>query len=157
MKSALFCNRFQCTFRPMTFLPTLHLILVCVWAGLVLAETVIELSGRKDEDLLRAARLHFQIDVFAEIPVVLGVLMTGLLLTMRMWPPSNILWIKIGLGFAAIAVNLYCAVLVIARYRKRSDPESLRRLSRNILQTWLGIPLGLAAFYLGFRGMGLLA
>lgn len=140
----------------MTFLPTLHLILVCVWAGLVLAETFIELGGRKDEDLLRTARLHFQIDVFAEIPAVLGVLMTGLLLTMKMWPPSHTLWVKTGLGLAAIVINLYCVVLVIARYRKRSNPESLRRLSHDILRTWLGIPLGLAAFYLGLKIAGIL-
>lgn len=135
-------------------LVTWHVILVCIWLGLVLAETVIEFSVRKDDDLRKAAQLHYRIDCLLEVPVVLSVLATGIALMVPFWPLSRLLWIKIGCGLVAIAVNLYCAVLVALRYRRRDDAKELQRLSRDILRTWLGVPFGLAAFYLGLRLMG---
>ncbi len=138
----------------MSPLVALHVILVCIWLGLVLAETIIEFSGHQDDDLLKAAQLHYRIDCFLEIPIVLAVLLTGIVLSIQFWPLSRLLGIKIGCAMVAIAVNLYCAVLVILRYRRRDDPKELQRLSRDILKTWLGVPFGLAAFYLGLRLMG---
>jgi hypothetical protein len=135
----------------MRILPFLHLILVSVWLGLVLVESLIEFNGEKDENYLAAARLHYRVDLFFEIPIVLAVLVTGILLWHQVGGLSKILLIKIILGLSAIAINFYCAALVVIRYRRAKDPIALRGLTRRVRQTWIGVPFGLGALYMGLR------
>lgn len=133
----------------MPFLKTLHLIFICVWLGFVLIETVIEFMGKEDPHHRIAALLHYRIDLFLEIPTVTAVLATGVLLSLRSWPLSSLLIFKIALGLVAIAINYYCAALVVRRHRRSKDPASLDSFTRRIRRTWLGIPFGLGALYLG--------
>ena len=140
----------------MTFLPTLHFIFICVWLGVVLVETVLEFSGRAELDLRKAAELHFWIDLMIEFPIVSGVLITGIILTVMAGSLSQLMWIKIAMGLVAIASNIYCGALVMIRYRRRSDPAALLSLTRRICQCWVGVPFGLTAFYLGMKLAGIL-
>jgi hypothetical protein len=135
----------------MRILPTLHLILVSVWLGLVLVESLIEFNGEDDENYLTAARLHYRVDLFLEIPTVFAVLITGILLLIQVDVLTKVLLLKIILGLVAIGINFYCAGLVILRYRRSQDPLSLRRLTKQVRRTWVGVPFGLGAVYLGLR------
>lgn len=134
----------------MDFLKIIHLMLIFTWLGLILAETIIELKGSNKLHALQTSKLHFWIDLCFEIPIVLAVLITGILLLQRVEIFSTILLMKIILGLIAILINLYCALLVVIRYTKINYLDSLDYWSRKIRFTWLGIPLGLVSFYLGF-------
>jgi hypothetical protein len=126
----------------------LHVILLSVWGGLVLCETVLELAWRDRQALV--AEAHFLIDLFVEIPVVLGVLATGAVLLARAWPPAPLLLVKVACALIAIAANLICAVLVMHRYRVRHDDAAAIRWGRWVRATGLGGPFALAALILGF-------
>lgn len=133
----------------MNLLKTIHLMLIFTWLGLIFAETIIELKGSKKLHALQTSKLHFWIDLCFEIPVVLAVLITGIFLIQKSDFFSTVLLLKIILGLLAILINLYCAILVVIRYTKINYLDSLEHWSRKIRFTWLGVPLGLGAFYLG--------
>jgi hypothetical protein len=130
-----------------TNLDAVHLVLVSMWGGVLLTEIIVEALGV--QDALLAARLHFWIDVFAELPIVLGVLVTGALLTARIWPPTGIHLVKVGTALAAVGLNLYCGVFVILHYRHRHDPDARCRYRAHVLASSLGFPFGAAAAYIG--------
>ena len=133
----------------MEALPITHIMLVAVWLGFVLVETILEVFGPRWAGHTAVARLHFWIDMSLEGPVVLGVLVTGVMLLPRMMPLSGIFQVKIIAGLAAIAVNIYCLILVVQRYLYREDAAMVAILSRRILWCWLGVPFGLAALVVG--------
>src|SRR5687768_13486582 len=128
-----------------------HLLLIFVWGGVILAETVVEALGRDPAAQPFAARAHFWIDVVIELPIVAGVLATGVLLAAAAWPLSTVQWVKVGAAAVAIGANLYCAALVAMRYRRRADGAALGRISGHIRLTWTAVPVGLVALYLGLR------
>lgn len=131
----------------MDWLRLVHLILLCGWAGVVLAETVIEvvLAGEA------AAATHYWIDVLIELPLIAGVLASGAGLAVRVWPLSTLHLIKIGTALFALSLNLYCAAMVIKRYRRRNDQAALGRLQRRVRLSILGLPFGAVSAYIGLR------
>lgn len=132
-----------------------HLFLLGAWLGLVLAEGVLEFLGRAgDREAAMTARAHVWIDRLFELPILLGVLATGAVLTART-PMTAALALKIVLGLAAIGVNLWCALVVIRRERLSSaSPEALAASRRVELAFKLGTPPALAALYMGLRLTG---
>ncbi len=131
-----------------------HLILLGAWGGVVLAETVIEFVGSTEEDLRQAARLHYWIDLCVELPLLAGILATGVWLTVAVWPLTVLHWVKIVAALLAIGTNLWCAVLVVQRHRAAGDVAALRVASQRIRKAWLGVPFGLAALVIGFWAFG---
>jgi hypothetical protein len=117
-----------------------HLILVAGWGSLVAAETVVEIVGRGDA----AARIHYWLDLTLEIPILIGVLATGAILTWRAWPPSTLHGVKIGCALFAIAVNLYCVAMVILRFRTGEA-----RYDARVRWSGAAAPFGLVAAYIG--------
>ncbi len=126
-----------------------HMLLLAFWGGLVAAETVVEIALRSDADQRLAACLHYWMDLLLEMPTLVGILATGTILLARVWPPSTLLTIKVGCGLGAIGLNLLCAILVILRYRQRDNAPELTRLGGLVRMTWVGLPLGLVALYIG--------
>jgi hypothetical protein len=126
-----------------------HLILISAWAGLVLAEVVMEAVCRTEAGLRQAAEIHFWLDVLLEVPLIAGVLATGAVLTLRAWPVSTIHWVKIGAALIAIGWNLYCVVVVARRRRSVDDVAALRRYRARVFLSLAGVPFGLVALYLG--------
>ena len=59
-----------------------HLCFVAAFLGLYACETVAEGSNLKDELHPIAIRLHYLLDIFVEIPLVLGILVSGVVLTL---------------------------------------------------------------------------
>jgi hypothetical protein len=128
----------------------LHLIVLCLWLGVVLSEGVLELSARDDAGRLHVARAHYRIDLWLELPLLGLVLASGALLVLSLWPLSALHWVKIAAGLVAVGVNLYCAAIVIRRFRRLDDAAALAADSRRIRWSALGVPFGVLAAAIGF-------
>jgi hypothetical protein len=126
-----------------------HLILLSLWAGIVMAELVVELVGWQGHEA-GAAAMHYWIDLLLELPVLGAILTTGALLAWRAWPLSRLHWLKIGAGLVAIGANLYCVILVVRR-RRQTDTAAIRAYRRPIQLSLAGVPFALMAAYLGLR------
>ena len=131
-----------------------HLVLLGVWAGVVAAEAVLELYPRRRPELhSHTVRFHYWIDLLVELPVILGVALSGMVLLLHAWPPT--LWhvVKVCCGCGAVLTNLVCIALVIKRHRmlRRGEPDTaLWSVSRRItLSATAGIPLALVAAAIG--------
>jgi hypothetical protein len=132
----------------MSGLHVAHLFVLGLWGGLVLAELVIEVGARTADELRTAAELHYRLDLLLEVPLLLSILATGGALVART-PLDRLLIVKIVAALVAIALNLFCVGLVVARRRAADDPARLERLSRAVRWTAVGVPFGLAALVLG--------
>ncbi len=137
----------------MGVLETTHVLLLGIWLGLVLVESLLEFAGPRLTSYEDIARLHFWIDICLEAPLVVGVLLTGVLLLPQMGPVPPVFQIKIIAGLVAIASNLYCFSLVLARYRRRNHPEALKVYTTRILWCWVGFPFGITALGIGLARM----
>jgi hypothetical protein len=59
-----------------------HLCLVAAFLALYACEVVVEASHQRDELHPIAIRIHYLLDVFVEIPLVSGILVSGVVLTL---------------------------------------------------------------------------
>ncbi len=122
-----------------------------MWAGVAIVETVLELGANDEARRRAAAVLHYRIDLLVEIPLLFAILATGWVLTARLPSLTALhLW-KLGCGLTAIGLNLFAAVVVILRYRRREDPRALARYGALLRSGGLAVPFAVAAFYLGIR------
>jgi len=132
-----------------------HLMVLGMWLGIVITEALFEFSGSDAESLRAAARFHYTVDMFGELPILFLVLITGTLLAVRAWPLSPLLVTKIAASLVAVAANLVCAVWVVQR-RRIEDVDALLGFRRRIWSTAaVGVVFGTIALYLGlayFRG-----
>ncbi|MBX3472731.1 MAG: hypothetical protein KF878_38250 [Planctomycetes bacterium] len=128
-----------------------HVVLLAVWAGVVLAEVVLELAARRDPTLERGvARLHARIDVLVEAPLLAAVVLTGAVLLARAPVIDGWLWAKALCGLGAVAANAACVVAVLRRQRAADDAREAARWTRWVLLSPApGVPLALLALYLG--------
>jgi len=97
-------------------LAMLHLVMLSMWGGVVATEAVIEIYPFRQRELHPATiRFHYWIDLLVELPLVLAVIATGVALFLLTDPLTPLHLVKIGLGGAAVAVNLVCIVVVVRR------------------------------------------
>src|SRR3990170_4694466 len=107
-------------------LRTVHLLLVGVWFGIVGAEAVIELLPDRHPTLRSAAdTFHYFIDLFVELPLLLGVTATGLVLLDGRGIDTR-LALKLGGAALALAANFACVAIVIARHRGKRELAARR-------------------------------
>ena len=126
-----------------------HLMVLSVWLGVVVTEALFEFSGSDAESLRAAARFHYTVDKYGELPILLGVVVTGLILTARAWPLTSLHWLKIVASLVAVGSNLLCAVWVMQR-RRVQDADLLLGFRRRIWGTAaVGVVFGTVALYLG--------
>ena len=64
------------------FVSVVHLCLVAAFLGLYACEVVVEVSHQRDELHPTAIRIHYLLDVFVEIPLVSGILVSGVVLAL---------------------------------------------------------------------------
>src|SRR5579871_3627034 len=108
-----------------------HLLLVGMWFGCVAVELLLENAPGKIP-ALRAwvPLLHFKIDKFVEIPIVVSVLITGFLLVdpRRL---SGIYLVKVTCGLGAALANLICFLPITKRMiaAEKSDSAGIKRHS----------------------------
>lgn len=137
-------------------LAMVHLATLSLWGGVVATEAVIEVSPFRRRELHAATiRFHYWIDLLVELPLVLAVIATGVVLFFLTDPLTPMHFVKIGLGGAAVAVNLFCIVVVVKRGRRlvdNADEEGLWRASRTVLACFVaGLLCAAGAAVLGFR------
>lgn len=126
-----------------------------VWLGIVVTEALFEFSGSDPDSLRAAARFHYTVDMFGELPVLAAVVMTGVLLVVQAGPLTPLHYVKITASLVAIGSNLVCAVWVVQR-RSVEDVAALLEYRRKIWGTAaVGVIFGTAALVIGlvyFRG-----
>jgi hypothetical protein len=133
-----------------------HLVVLALWGGVVATEAVIEIVPFRRREMHGATiRFHYWIDLLVELPLVVAVIATGTVLFFSLDPMTPIHFVKVGLGGAAIAVNLFCIVVVVKRGRRlerEADNGSLWRASRTVLMCFAaGLLCAAGAAVLGFR------
>ena len=137
-------------------LAMVHLIMLSLWGGVVATEAVIEVYPFREQSLHPATiRFHYWIDLLVELPLVLAVITTGVALFFLTDPLTPLHYLKVGFGGAAVAVNLFCIVVVVKRGRRLTgniDEEGLWRASRTVLACFVaGLLCAAGAAILGFR------
>lgn len=142
----------------MKTLLVVHLLLVGIWLGCVLTEALFEraLLGKGRAHELILVGLHKRVDLLVELPALLGVLATGIVLLFSAGA-SPILQTKIAFGLLAILANLYCVWLVFRRARAatRGDWSQFEVLD-HLQHKWGAVVLVgiLVALGLGVRLLG---
>jgi len=136
-----------------------HFLVLGTWLGVVLAELVFEAVGSRSETYRRsAAAFHGAVDRYVEIPLLVGVLVTGLALMDGSIVFDGPMKAKLACGVGAVAINGACAFAVFQRERESAEgaPEArLRELTRWIwISAAVGLPLGVVALFLGGGRVG---
>ena len=108
-----------------------HLIALGVWLGVVITEVLFEFAGSDPDSLRAAARFHYNVDKYGELPILVGVLVTGTLLTARAWPLTPLHVIKIATSLVAVGSALICVRWVFRR-RRIEDVNVLLAFRRRI-------------------------
>jgi len=108
-----------------------HLIVLGVWLGIVVTEVLFEFAGSDADSLRAAARFHYNVDMYGELPILAAVLVTGAILTVRAWPLTPLHFVKIGLSLIAVALAIVCTLWVFRR-RGIEDVNTLLGFRRRI-------------------------
>jgi len=126
-----------------------HLIVLGMWLGVVITEVLFEFAASDPDSLRAAARFHYQVDKFGELPILFAVLVTGTILAVRAWPLTPLHFIKIAASLVAVASNLICTLWVFQR-RRIEDVKVLLGLRRRIWSlAAVGVVSATPALYLG--------
>jgi hypothetical protein len=102
-----------------------------VWLGIVITEVLFEFAASDAESLRAAARFHYNVAKFGELPILFAVLVTGTILTVRAWPWTPLHVIKIAASLIAVGSALVC-VLWVFRRRQIEDVNMLLGFRRRI-------------------------
>ena len=137
----------------------MHLIFLGFWGGLVLVEMILEFSLKKDlvqKHLM--AQLHYRIDLYAEVPILIAVLVSGMLLLNFDRFSSSIYTAKVITGLCPVVINILCVIPVVCRKRAsdRGDIASMQFHTKMIfLAFFTGFATALVALSLGMRMLGI--
>ena len=108
-----------------------HLILLGMWLDLVITEVLFEFAASDAESLRAAARFHYKVDKYGELPILVAVLVTGTILAVRAWPWTPLHFIKIAASLIAVGCALICVLWVFQR-RQIEDVNVLLGFRRRI-------------------------
>jgi hypothetical protein len=126
-----------------------HLVVLGMWLGVVITEALFEFAASDAESLRAAARFHYNVDKFGELPILFAVLVTGTILAVRAWPLTALHFIKIAASLVAVGCNLICTLWVFQR-RRIEDVNSLLGFRRRIWSlAAVGVAFATPALYIG--------
>ncbi len=108
-----------------------HLGALGIWLGVVITEVLFEFAGSDADSLRAAARFHYNVDKFGELPILFAVLVTGTILAVRAWPLTPLHFIKIAASLIALGCAFVCTLWVFAR-KRIEDVDVLLGLRRRI-------------------------
>jgi hypothetical protein len=132
-----------------------HVIVLGMWLGVVITEVLFEFTASDAQSLRAAARFHYNVDKYAELPILVAVLVTGTILTVQARPLSPLHVVKIAASLVAVGLALVCVLWVFQR-RRIEDEHVLLRLRRRIWSlAAVATVFATPALYLGlvyFRG-----
>jgi len=92
-----------------------HLVVLGMWLGVVITEVLFEFAASDTESLRAAARFHYKVDKYGELPILIAVLVTGTMLAVRAWPLTPLHLIKIAASLIAVGSALICVLWVFER------------------------------------------
>ena len=126
-----------------------HLVALGIWLGVVITEVLFEFAGSDADSLRAAARFHYNVDKFGELPILFAVLITGAILAVRAWPLTPLHFIKIATSLIAVGCALICTLWVFQR-RRVEDVSALLGFRRRIWSLAAGgAVFATPALYLG--------
>ena len=108
-----------------------HLVALGMWLGVVITEVLFEFAGSDPDSLRAAARFHYNVDKFGELPILVAVLVTGAALAVQAWPLTPLHIIKIAASLIAVGASLLCVLWVFQRRHVR-DVNALLGFRRRI-------------------------
>ena len=108
-----------------------HAITLGMWLGVVITEVLFEFAASDAESLRAAARFHYTVDKYGELPILVAVLVTGTMLSARASPLTPLHIIKIATSLAAVGTALICVLWVFQR-RRIEDVNALLGFRRRI-------------------------
>lgn len=108
-----------------------HVIVLGMWLGVVITEVLFEFAGSDADSLHAAARFHYAVDKYGELPILVAVLVTGTILAIRAWPLTPLHVIKIATSLVAVGCALVCVLWVFQR-RRIEDVDVLLGFRRRI-------------------------
>ena len=108
-----------------------HLVVLGMWLGVVITEVLFEFAASDADSLRAAARFHYNVDKYGELPILGAVLVTGAMLAVRAWPLTPLHFIKIGTSLVAMSSSLICVRWVFQR-RRIQDVYMLLEFRRRI-------------------------
>jgi hypothetical protein len=108
-----------------------HLVVLGMWLGVVITEVLFEFAGSDPDSLRAAARFHYIVDKFGELPILVGVVVTGTILAVGAWPLTPLHVIKIAASLVAVGSALICTLWVFQR-RHIEDVNVLLGFRRRI-------------------------
>jgi hypothetical protein len=103
-----------------------HLIALGMWLGVVITEALFEFAASDPQSLRAAARFHYNVDKYGELPILVAVLVSGTILAVRAWPLTPLHLIKIAASLVAVGTALICVLWVFQR-RRIEDVDVLLR------------------------------
>ena len=80
---------------------------------------------------MRLREFHYKVDKYGELPILVAVLATGTILSVRVWPWTPLHFIKIAASLAAVRSALLCVLWVIQR-RQIDDVSVLLGFRRRL-------------------------
>ena len=126
-----------------------HLVALAMWLGVVITEVLFEFAASDADSLRAAARFHYKVDKFGELPILIGVLATGTILAVRAWPLTPLHFVKIAASLIAVGASLLCVLWVFKR-RGIEDVNALLGFRRRIWSlAAVGVVFATPALYLG--------
>jgi hypothetical protein len=67
-----------------------HVVALGMWLGVVITEVLFEFAGSDPDSLRAAARFHYNVDKYGELPILFAVLVTGAILMVRACTSSRL-------------------------------------------------------------------
>jgi ABC-type sulfate transport system permease component len=135
----------------------IHLCLVAAFLGLYMSEAVVEGSLAKDDLHPTAIRVHFFLDVFVEIPLMVGIAVTGIILSLLVEEITNAHAWLIACGTIVVLSCIACFLGFVRTRRKLLDREVIDHERLAAIRKKFGIvtfailnPALIAALILGF-------
>jgi len=126
-----------------------HLVVLGMWLGVVITEVLFEFAASDAESLRAAARFHYNVDKYGELPILVAVLVTGTILAVRAWPLTPLHFIKIAASLVAVGAALICVVWVFER-RHIEDVDVLLGFRRRIwILAAIAAVIATPALYIG--------
>jgi predicted signal transduction protein with EAL and GGDEF domain len=126
-----------------------HLVALGMWLGVVITEVLFEFAASDADSLRAAARFHYNVDKFGELPILFAVLITGTILAVRAWPLTPLHYIKIAASLIAVGCALICTLWVFQR-RHIEDVNVLLGFRRRIwILAGVAAVFATPALYLG--------
>lgn len=143
---------------PIHLVSVVHLCFVAAFLGQLLCEAVAETYGSPRERHPTGIRIHYLIDVFVEIPLMVGILVSGVILAILVDELSALHIVLIACGTLAVMACIFSFLLFVRTRKRLLDRESVDHDTLVRIRNRFGVftaaiigPSLLAALIIGFK------